>query len=203
MVFLDSAVRGLVTATRFSVILIRYHFTKRSAAERCTIRGSGQGIHASMTRRHPQSVLEHHHAIPRSRTVADPSITCGHKSQCVSCRFAGWICCTASRQPRLRVRPAVTRGRHWSTTTPSSGPTLLRARPRHRGTTLRVSGRSVRDGSVVQPRCGYRSKSGQQSLAGTTRAPRRHPPLSPCCRLVLHTAARLSVRMAGVCGTDL
>ena len=169
---MDSAVRGLVTATRFSIIQIRHHFTKRRAAERCTIRGSGQGIHASMTRRHPRSVLEHHHAIPRSRTVEDPSITCGHKSQCVSCRCAGWICCTASRRPPLQVGPAVPRGRHWSTTTTSSGPTLLRARPQHRGTTLRVSGRSVRDGSVVQPQCGHRSKSGQQSLAGVTGAPR-------------------------------
>ena len=178
--------RGLVTATRFSVIQIRHHFTKRSAAERCTIRGSGQGIHASMTRRHPQSVLEHHHAIPRSRTVADPSITCGHKSQCISCRFAGRICSAASVRPPLQVGPAVARGRHWSTTMTSSGPTLSQARPRHRVETLRASGRSVRDGSVVQPHCGHRSKSGQQSLAGTTGAPRRHPHDRPCCRAVYH-----------------
>ena len=97
---------------------------------------------------------------------------------------AGRICSAASLRPALQVRPAVARRHHWSTTTPSQRPALLPGCPPHRRETSRASGVSVRDGSVGQPHCGHRSKSGQQSLAGTNGAPRRHPHDPPCCRLV-------------------
>ena len=152
---------------------------------------------------HSRASLEHHNAVLRTHPAAGSATTSRRDSPCVWCKRAGRICSAASVRPPLQVGPPVTRGRHWSTTTPSSGLNLLQARPRQRGETLRAPGRSVRDGSVVQPQCGHRSKSGQQSLAGVIGAPQRHPPDSLCCRLGHDIAARLSVCLAEVCASDL
>ena len=119
LVFLDSAVRGLATATQISVIHIRPSFAKRRVAEGCALRGSGQGIQPSMPRRLSRTPLEHHDAIPMTSPVASSFATTSRDTPCVWRECAGQICSAASLRPALQVRPAVARRQHWSTTTPS------------------------------------------------------------------------------------
>ena len=165
--------------------------------------------------------LEHHNDVLRTHPVASTTTTSRRDSPCVWQECAVRICSAASVRPPLQVGPAVARGRHWSTTMTSSGPTLSQARPRNRGETLRASGRSVRDGSVVQPQCGHRSKSGQHRsraslehhddilrthpVACSTTTLRRDSPCvwQKCARRICSAASvrpRLQVGPADACG---
>ena len=154
---MDSAVRGLITATKMSFIYELVSYSKRRAADRYALRGSGRGIHSSTTRRLSRTLLEHHHRIHRARPVADPSPTCRHNSQCISCEPPGRI----GRVDSVRLPLHVARRRHWSTTTPSQRLVQLQARPKHRHGTPRASGVSVRDRSVAAAAAKAQSAQGR------------------------------------------